>query len=97
MVLLHDDLLFVIPSGDVISKKMDLQSYHDGRLQILALSPKRENLHIIVELAIITLLVKTKANHDGEQFEGLYRYSRFWKSFATKIKVIGGSNMIVNA
>lgn len=94
--LLHDDLLFVIPSGDVITKEMDLQSYRDGRLQVLELNPEIENLHIIGEVAVITILMKMKASYDGEQFEGLYRYIRFWKSFSTGIKVIGGSGMIVN-
>ncbi|UZJ63148.1 DUF4440 domain-containing protein [Sphingobacterium sp. KU25419] len=32
--LLHDDLLFVIPNGDVITKEMDLQSYRDGHLKL---------------------------------------------------------------
>ncbi|SJN45554.1 DUF4440 domain-containing protein [Sphingobacterium faecium] len=37
--LLHDDLLFVIPSGAVITKEMDLQSYRDGNLMIRNLIP----------------------------------------------------------
>ena len=37
--LLHDDLLFVLPSGDVITKEMDLQSYRDGNLKISELIP----------------------------------------------------------
>ena len=32
--LLHDDLLFVIPSGDVITKQIDLKTYRDGSLKI---------------------------------------------------------------
>lgn len=36
--LLHDDLLFVIPTGDTITKEMDLENYRSGHMQIDSLT-----------------------------------------------------------
>lgn len=95
-VLLHDDLLFVLPSGDVITKEMDLQSYRDGNLKIHELTPHVEHLNIIDDMAVITLTVELIGNYGGEDFESKFRYIRFWKTCATGIKVVGGSGMMIN-
>lgn len=95
--LLHDDLLFVIPSGDVITKEMDLQSYRHGNLKIRELTPYVENLNIIDDIAVITLTMDLKGNYSGEDFESKFRYIRFWKTFPTGIKVIGGSGIVINS
>ncbi|MNT62589.1 hypothetical protein D3C72_2003190 [compost metagenome] len=94
--LLHVDLLFVIPNGDVITKEMDLQSYRDGNLKIRELNPQVEHLNIIDDTAVITLTLELKGNYGGDDFENKFRYIRVWKAFASGIKVIGGSGMIVN-
>jgi len=94
--LLHDDLLFVIPNGDVITKEMDLQSYRDGNLKIRELNPQVEHLNIIDDTAVITLTLELKGNYVGDDFESKFRYIRVWKAFASGIKVIGGSGMILN-
>lgn len=93
--LLHDDLLFIIPSGDVITKEMDLQSYRDGNIKINELIPHLENLNIIDDVAVITLIIELKGNYSGEDFESKCRYIRFWKTCPSGIKVVGGSGMII--
>lgn len=89
--LLHDQLLFVIPSGEVITKEMDLKTYRDGHLKIDALFPTVENLNIIDNLAVITLIMELKGSYHSQAFEAKYRYIRFWKADGNGIKVIGGS------
>lgn len=89
--LLHDDLLFMTPNGDVITKEIDLNTYRTGDLNINELTPKVENLNIIHDLAVITLTIRLKGNYKMEPFEANYRYIRFWKEFTEGVKVIGGS------
>ncbi|WP_343532361.1 nuclear transport factor 2 family protein [Pedobacter sp.] len=89
--LLHDDLLFMTPNGDVITKEIDLNTYGTGDLNINELTPKVENLNIIHDLAVITLTIRLKGNYKTEPFEANYRYIRFWKEFTEGVKVIGGS------
>ena len=89
--LLHDDLLFIIPSGETITKQMDLKTYLEGDLKITELTPNVEQLNIIDDLAIITLQLELKGSYKNNPFEGKFRYIRFWKSFTSGIKVVGGS------
>lgn len=89
--LLHEDLLFIVPSGEVITKGIDLNTYRDGSLKIQGLTPNVEQLNIIDNLAVITLTMVIKGYYNGEPFEAKYRYIRFWKESSEGIKVVGGS------
>ncbi|MFZ4260448.1 nuclear transport factor 2 family protein [Sphingobacterium sp. HJSM2_6] len=89
--LLHEDLLFIIPSGETISKEMDLATYRSGNLKIEDLHSTVEQLNIIDDLAVITLKINLKGRYNGESFEAHYRYIRFWKKFVDGLKVVGGS------
>ncbi len=91
--LLHKDLLFIIPSGEIIGKEKDLETYRSGILKIIDLSPDVENLNIIDDVAIITLRMRLVGSYSGEPFEAQFRYIRFWKEFEDGIKVIGGSGI----
>jgi len=93
--LLHKDLLFIIPSGEVITKEIDLKTYRDGNLKINELIANVENLNIIDDLAVITLQMKLIGTYNGEAFEASYRYIRFWKEFTDGIKVVGGSGIAI--
>jgi hypothetical protein len=91
--LLHDDLLFILPSGETITKEKDLDTYRDGALKVDELLPEVENLNIIDDMAVITLIIKLSGKFNGVPFEANYRYIRFWKKFNDGIKVIGGSGI----
>ena len=93
--LLHADLLFIIPDGQTITKEMDLQTYREGNLKVNEITPKVEELHIIADLAVITLQMELKGNYNNEPFEAKYKYIRFWKKFPEGIKVVGGSGMAI--
>lgn len=93
--LLHDNLLFIIPSGEVITKAQDLRSYREGLMDIDELNPEVENLQIIEDTAIITLTIELKGKFRNEDFEAKYRYIRFWKNIDSELKIIGGSGIAV--
>ena len=90
-LLLHDDLLFIIPTGEVITKEQDLKNYKEGIIEIEELIPETESLNIIEDTAVITLTIVLKGKFRGDSFETQYRYIRFWKSVENELKVIGGS------
>lgn len=93
--LLHDDLLFILPSGETITKENDLDTYRDGALKVDELLPEIENLNIIDDLAVITLTMKLKGKLNDVPFEASFRYIRFWKKFGDGIKVVGGSGRAI--
>jgi hypothetical protein len=93
--LLHNDLLFVIPSGEMVTKEIDLKTYRDGALKINKLNSQIEALNIIEDIAVIALTMELKGSYDTEPFEAKYRYIRFWKKFEDGIKVVGGSGIAI--
>lgn len=93
--LLHDDLLFIVPNGETITKEMDLETYRNGNLKIVDLISNVEQLNIIEDLAVITLKLNLKGSFNSQPFEAQYKYIRFWKKFSNGIKVVGGSGISI--
>ena len=87
--LLHNDLLFIVPSGETITKEMDLETYRTGDLKIVELIPNIEQLNVIDDLAVITLKIGLKGSYNNQPIDAQYRYIRFWKNFSDGIKVVG--------
>ncbi|MEO6301856.1 MAG: nuclear transport factor 2 family protein [Bacteroidia bacterium] len=91
--LLHDDLLFVIPTGQVITKEMDLDNYRSGNIFISDISSNDLLVNLINDVAISTMIVTLKGKYFDQPIDGKFRYIRIWKLFDGKWKVIAGSGM----
>ena len=89
--LLHDDLLFITPNGQTITKKMDLDSHQSGTMIIEHIIPTIEFINIIDDIAIVTIVMDTKGKMLEQPIQGNFRYIRVWKLFENKLKVIAGS------
>lgn len=91
--LLHKDLLFLAPTGNVITKEMDLASHKAGEMIVEQLTSTIENIKIIEDSAIVIVVYDTKGTMLGNPIEGKFRYLRVWKQADKELKVIGGSCM----
>lgn len=89
--LLHDDLLFVLPTGVVITKNMDLETYRSESIVFEEIESSIETMRIIDETAIVTLFSKLKGKMNDQSFGGQFRYIRVWKEVEGNIKIIAGS------
>ncbi len=89
--ILHDDLLFMIPNGSIITKAMDMDSHRAGDMKVDELIPNIETVKIIKDTAIVIVVYETKGSMMGQAIEGKFRYIRVWKKFNHDIKIIGGS------
>lgn len=89
--LLHDDLLFVLQSGEVITKKMDLETHKSGNLILEEITSTIDSIKQIDENVVVTLSSKITGKIQGQNFEGNFRYLRVWKMFDGQLKVIAGS------
>lgn len=89
--ILHDDLLFIAPNGQTITKEMDLASHRAGEMEVEQLIANFENINIIGDLAIVVVVYNTKGKMLGNPIQGQFRYIRIWKRFADGLKVMGGS------
>lgn len=93
--LLHDDLLFVLPSGEVITKKTDLETHQSGNLVLEEITSSIDSIKQIDENIVVTLSSKLKGKMLEQNFEGNFRYLRVWKMFDGQLKVIAGSCVAV--
>jgi ketosteroid isomerase-like protein len=89
--ILHDDLLFIAPNGQTVTKEMDLASHRVGEMEVEQLIPTFEDVKIIGDNAIVIVVYKTKGKMLGNSIQGEFRYIRIWKMFPDGLKVIGGS------
>ncbi len=89
--LLHDDLLFIVPNGQTITKERDLASHSAGEMVVEELSPTIENIKIIDDTAVVIVVYDTRGRMLNQPIQGRFRYIRIWKQFRDGIKVIGGS------
>ena len=89
--VLHDQLLFIVPNGQVITKETDLASHTAGHMSVEKLEAVIEDIRVIDETAIVVVVYDTKGTMLGESIKGRFRYIRIWKLFDEGLKVIGGS------
>ena len=94
-VLLHDDLLFVIPSGETITKSMDLESWKRGHLKLESIEIDDQQISVIDEVAIVSTLIEMKGTYQGDPIDGKFKYIRTWKSVHDQLKVVGGAGMVI--
>ena len=89
--VLHDDLLFIAPNGQTITKQIDLASHRSGEMFVEQLIPTIEDVKIIGDTAVVIVVYDTKGTMVGNPIQGKFKYIRIWKLFTDGLKVIGGS------
>ncbi|WP_242927581.1 nuclear transport factor 2 family protein [Pontibacter vulgaris] len=88
---IHDDLLCMGPDGRTITKAMDLASHKAGEMIVEELTPTIEDIRIIGDTAVSTIVYDTKGSMLGNPIEGKFKYIRVWKMFDDGLKVIAAS------
>jgi ketosteroid isomerase-like protein len=89
--ILHDDMLFLAPNGQVVTKEMDLASHTSKQMTVEQLIPNFEYCNIIGDTAISIVVYNTKGKMLGQPISGQFRYIRNWKIFNGNIKVVSGA------
>ena len=91
--LLHDDLIAVAPTGQVITKEMDLNSHKAKTMIIEEASTEIDDIKITGDTALTIVTMTAKGKMMGTPLAGKFRYFRVWKRFDDTLKVIGASFM----
>lgn len=91
--ILYDDLIAVAPTGQMITKKMDLDSHRAKTMIIEEASTEIEDIKITGDTALSIVTMTAKGKMMGTPMEGKFRYFRVWKRFGDTLKVIGASFM----
>ena len=91
--LLHDDLVAVAPTGQIVTKEMDLNSHRAKTMIIEDASIIIDDIKIIGDTALSIVTMTAKGKMMGTPLEGQFRYFRVWKRFDDTLKVVGASFM----
>lgn len=89
--LLHDDLIAIAPTGQILTKEMDLNSHKAGTMIIEDASTEIEEVKITGDIAVSIVSMKAKGKMMDIPLEGHFRYLRVWKRFDDTLKIIGAS------
>jgi ketosteroid isomerase-like protein len=88
---IHDDLLCIGPNGDTITKQMDMAAHRAGHMVVDELAATLEDVRVIGDTAVSTIIYNTKGKMLGEPIAGRFKYIRVWKQFPDGLKVIAAS------
>ena len=89
--LLHDDLIFNIPTGQTITKSIDMENYKSGIMKVSEIVATDQIITSIGEISIVAVTIHLKASYGDQKIDGSFRYLRVWKLFNDSYKVIAGS------
>jgi ketosteroid isomerase-like protein len=89
--LLHTDLLFVNPMGQVITKAMDMANYTSGQVTIEQVEASEQTIRLIDNTAVVTAKIKLKGKYLGHTLDESFQYLRVWIQQQDGWKIIAGS------
>ena len=91
--LLHESLIFNIPTGQTITKEMDIENYRSGIMSVYDISTTEQIINTLGDISTVVVSVHLKAKYADQIIEGKFRYLRVWKLFNNSWKVIAGSGV----
>jgi ketosteroid isomerase-like protein len=90
--LFHDNLQFVIPTGQTVAKSQDINNISSGLVQITELKTLSQNITIYDESTAVAITESMLiGSFGGQPIQGKFKYSRVWKSTSNIWQVIAGS------
>jgi ketosteroid isomerase-like protein len=89
--LLHDNLIFNIPTGQTITKSMDIENYRSGIMKVSEIVATDQIINTIDNISTVAVTLQLEAKYAGQIIEGKFRYLRVWKLVENSWKVIAGS------
>lgn len=93
--LLHENLLFNLPSGQTVTKKIDLENLKTGIISIKEIKAFDQIITTVDDVATVAVTYNLKADLAGNTIDGAFRYLRVWKLFKDGWKVIAGSGTTI--
>ncbi|MDN7431023.1 DUF4440 domain-containing protein [Burkholderia sp. AU16741] len=88
--LLDDDLVFTIPTGQIVSKEDDLAAHRAKLLRLDALDVHEMRASAIDEMILTTTQATLAGHFDGTAFTGTFAYTRLWRRSGAHWRVVAG-------
>lgn len=75
-LLLHEDLLFTLPTGQTITKADDMASYHAGHMVLKNWQADQQQIQLVGAAAVVAVTITLEGTYQGQPLAGTYRYLR---------------------
>lgn len=89
--MLYNELAFMTPDGQVVTKEMDLEAHRSGAMEVNEINATVEEVNLIGDTASVIVVYDSRGRMFGTPISGRFRYLRVWKLMEGNLKVIGGS------
>lgn len=90
-VLIAESLVFTGPTGQLITKQMDLDCHRSGIQKISKLSPLEQTVQIYENFAVVTVKMNLVGTFANESINGKYRYTRIWSRINNSLQLVAGA------
>ncbi|WP_412025962.1 nuclear transport factor 2 family protein [Burkholderia cepacia] len=88
--LLDDELVFTVPTGQIISKEDDLSAHRAKLLRLDQLDFHETRACAIDEMILTTTKATLAGRFDGTAFDGTFAYTRLWRRSGAGWRVVAG-------
>ncbi|RXV65084.1 nuclear transport factor 2 family protein [Burkholderia stabilis] len=88
--LLDDELVFTVPTGQIISKEDDLAAHRAKLLRLDQLDFHETRACAIDEMILTTTKATLAGRFDGTAFDGTFAYTRLWRRSGAGWRVVAG-------
>ena len=88
---LHDDVIYNHPSGEVWTKKMDVEAFKAANPVIERIDCIDRKIEVFGDTAIVSTVIYLKGVFGNHQIEGKSRFLRTWKKFEDGWKIIAAA------
>ena len=92
-LLIHEDVLFTLPTGQTITKAEDMATHRAGHLVVRHTHASQQQIHWIGPTAVVAVTIELQGEYLGQPFAGTYRYMRVWQQQQSTWQVIAGSGV----
>ena len=94
--LLHENLIFNIPTGQTITKSINIGNYTSGMMKVSEILATDQIISIIDdETTNVAVTIYLNGKYVDQIIDGKFRYLRVWKLFNNSWKVIAGSGFSI--
>ena len=90
-ILLHEDLRFLNPLGQILTKNMDMDNYKSGQIAIETIESSNQHISLINDTAVVDVKIKLKGKYMEHTLDENFQYIRVWAYKDGGWKVIAGS------
>lgn len=93
--LIHDDLIFNSPLGQIVDKEMDISTFKSEKTFIDTMDCIEREIRLFDDVALVSTVIYLKGSFMDFRVDGKARFFRTWKKFGDGWKVIGGASVTV--